>query len=209
MLTVHELLGDARWDDIDLARLIRTIIPTDAPGQIEYGGETVRIPAQQATSLGMILQELTSNSLKHGALGCKAGSVRIRWDVTSEPADAQSPDASLQRLTMHWDEFGADHVEQNPTGGLGTSLIEGFLRHELRGSIQSHYKPDGVRLVMSAVLTRDRRDTMSHFDTRAHHRNGQPAIFDASRIEQAKMSVDAPTSSMPSKRRKANGCDAQ
>jgi PAS domain S-box-containing protein len=160
MVEVHAVLSSARWEPVDLSQMITVLAPADVPGRIAIEGPRVRIPATKATPLGMILQELLSNSEKYGALSVPGGEVHLRW--TSE----ESCDNHL--LTLHWLERGGPSIEAPPVGGLGTSLIEGFARYELRGWADLQYPRTGashaIRLDITVDSTKEARHGTSSTD---------------------------------------------
>ncbi len=147
MVDVHAVLSSARWEPVDLSQMVSVLAPADVPGRFAIEGPHVRIPATKATPLGMILQELLSNSEKYGALSVSGGEVHLRW--TCE----MTCDAAL--LTFHWTERGGPPIESPPVGGLGTSLIEGFARYELRGWADLQYPRIGASHTIRVDITMD------------------------------------------------------
>ena len=53
-------------------------------------------------------------------------------------------------LTLDWRETGGPTIPQEPATGLGTELIRGFARHELRGSIELRFPPEGAHHTLVA-----------------------------------------------------------
>lgn len=147
MARVHAMLSQSRWTSLDLREIIEAMRPPEAPGHINLDGPDVRIPVRQATPLGMTVQELMSNSLKHGALSAAGGALAIRWGT-----DAHSDGQARRALWIDWRESGGPSVDTSPDPGLGTSLIEGFCRFELGGDVELGYSPDGVRHTIRIVL---------------------------------------------------------
>ena len=141
MARVHSMLSSAGWGDIDLEALISALRPPETPGAVDFRGPEVFVPARQATAFGSILDELFSNSLKHGSLGASGGAVVIRWSI----ADAGA-------LELEWREVGGPTPHADPPEGLGTRLIKGFAAFELRGGVTLRYEPDGARHTVRATL---------------------------------------------------------
>lgn len=139
MARVHSMLSESRWSSLDIREIIGSMRPPEAPGRLTLEGPDVLIPVRQATPLGMAVQELMSNSLKHGALACPGGRVEIRWEA-DEPAD----DGEQGELRITWSELGGPRIDGDPPRGLGTSLVEGFCRFELGGDVEFDFRPDGV-----------------------------------------------------------------
>lgn len=152
MAVVHALLSESRWKSIDLQAMILAMIPPDAGGRVFTRGTAILVPAAQATPLAMILQEWLSNAMKHGALSVPgAGAVYIRWHAVHAAPNER-------RLTLEWTETGGPPVPSStPEPGVGTRLVEGFARFELRGDVRFGYQTDGARHVLDVLLNEEAR----------------------------------------------------
>jgi two-component sensor histidine kinase len=131
-----------------------SVVPPDAMSGLHAHGPDVRVPPEKAGPLAMIFQEWVSNSLKHGSLSKPDGRIDVRWH------DRES-DNGVHRLTIEWTETGAGidlAADAEPEPGLGTRLVDGFARFELRGSVRSEYRQAGVCHVLEATLL-DRDDS--------------------------------------------------
>jgi len=138
MSDVHNLLAEGHWSAIDLHRLLGIMSPPGAPGKVAIEGTPVKVPPRQATALGMIVQELMSNALKHGALGDAQGRLAVSWKVIE-------PQGSERVLNLKWDESVDRELAPEGPAGLGTRLIKGFAKSELRGSVDLSFPPKGAR----------------------------------------------------------------
>ncbi|WP_376100712.1 HWE histidine kinase domain-containing protein (plasmid) [Roseomonas sp. CCTCC AB2023176] len=91
----------------DLADLVgRTLEPIGADRARVEPGPAVRLAAAQVLPLGLILHELTTNALKHGALSAPGGTVKVIWDVQTA-ADGAT-------LVLDWREEGARRWRRRP-----------------------------------------------------------------------------------------------
>ena len=142
MSSVHDLLSRGHWTSLDLRGLVDALLPADVASRVDVDGTPVPIAANQSTALGMVIQELIANSLKHGALASERGAVTIHWRDEG-PGDEESDDD--RRLTINWIESGGPPVDANPPRGTGTGLIRGLVRSELRGTANLSYPPEGAR----------------------------------------------------------------
>ena len=87
----------------------------------------------------MVLHELATNAVKHGALSNAAGHVSINWQKIDE--------AERPRLQLCWEERGGPPV-QNPTRkGFGSQLIGASL-----DKIEVANTPEGVTCTLELVL---------------------------------------------------------
>lgn len=140
MASVHAMLSESRWEPLEIGEIIKNITPADVPGRMEPRGPEVLIPAHQATPLAMVLQEFVSNSMKYGALSVPQGVVRIEWDRLRDSTNRQ------MELRIVWSERGGPSVEAPRVEGVGTQLVRGFAKFELRGSVDLDFSdPAGVR----------------------------------------------------------------
>jgi two-component sensor histidine kinase len=89
--------------------------------QVECEAEPVNAPASKAIGISIIVNELITNSLKHAFPGRNRGAIRVKSLLA---------DGSLE-LIVQDDGCGLPPATQrtrSPTGGLGSKLIESFLR---------------------------------------------------------------------------------
>jgi two-component sensor histidine kinase len=134
MASVHELLSSSHWAPLSVGSLIAALTPTGCTGCVFTRGDPIQVPAAQGTALGMVIHELLTNSLKHGALGSSRGTVHIQWRGEGEP----------KRHAFTWRERGGPPIVSPPTPGLGTRLVQGLVRSDLRGSLELGYPRDGA-----------------------------------------------------------------
>ncbi len=138
MADVHSMLSESRWMPVDLRRLALSLAPPDAEGRVELIGPSVSVPPRQATALGMIIQELMSNATKYGALRQQGGVVQVEWKVLGRDRNGGS------MVHLSWRERCPNGCVIEGKPGLGTSLVRGFARSELRGSVAMRFSPHGV-----------------------------------------------------------------
>lgn len=138
MAAVHGLLSSIRWQPVQLRTLIEAQLPPGCAGSLLIEGESVPVVASQAQALGMLVNELMANSLKHGALGVAGGRVQISWNA------AASADGGVD-VELTWTEAGGPEVTPDPVSGVGTSLMAGLVKSELLGRAAFDYPPEGAR----------------------------------------------------------------
>lgn len=145
---VHDLTSQSGGDGVQLGDLLQRMtsaLASERRGRIaRIDGPAYSIPAAQAASVAMVLQELFTNSLKHGVLG-STGELAIRWRVTG------------QTLTLEWVETGASMLPQDgaapttsPTaGGVGLGLIRGIAASDLRGGVCFRFDPGAMFCILT------------------------------------------------------------
>lgn len=102
-------------------------------GRIRVSVPRMRVGESATTILAMVVHELATNSLKHGALSVGTGLL----DVSCSAHD--------EAVTVIWTESGGPKVKP-PTGpgGYGSKLVERSVTAHLRGSIDYNWAEDGV-----------------------------------------------------------------
>jgi PAS domain S-box-containing protein len=110
----HGLLRRAAWTDAGLADLANEALsPFRSSMNIEIDGGPIRVIPELAQSMALILHELATNAVKHGALSSPMGKVRVSWC-------RQAPG----RVRFVWQESGGPAVAAPATKGFGLTVIE-------------------------------------------------------------------------------------
>src|SRR5215211_4816961 len=82
MARSHDLLSREQWSEISLRDVVTQEIEPYRLGRgdrVVIEGPPVPLTPKRALSLGMVIHELGTNSMKHGALSATEGSVEITW----------------------------------------------------------------------------------------------------------------------------------
>ncbi|MET0968520.1 MAG: HWE histidine kinase domain-containing protein [Tardiphaga sp.] len=112
-------------------------------GRVRVSVPRLGVGEKAATTLALIIHELATNSLKHGALSSGAGTL----DVSSVPHDSE--------VVIVWMERGGPRVEQPVgPGGYGSRLINQAISVQLGGALSCDWSEDGV--VITLRMPRDR-----------------------------------------------------
>ena len=134
MRGVHDIASRAGGGPVDLQSLLALVADSIVPAQrrtgLLFGGPQTPIATGQAGAMAMILQELCTNSVKHGALSA-GGTVRVHWTAVPAPEGTS--------LALRWAEQGVPDTHDQPAihdgSGVGLGLIAGFARSDLRGDV--------------------------------------------------------------------------
>ena len=112
-----------------------------------------RLAAAATEALAMVLHELVTNASKYGALSIPEGRVSVNWECRN------SGDAPTG-LTMvwRWRETGGPPVSAPSQYGYGTSLICDLIPHELGGTVDLAFSPEGVSCTIEIPLKADITD---------------------------------------------------
>jgi two-component sensor histidine kinase len=142
LASAHDLLTQTNWSDVSLADVVaRCGAPAD--NRLIGRGPQVALSPQAALALCMCLHELTTNSLKYGALSAPVGRIDVTWTLAEAGKD----------LTFTWRERGGPRVAAPARQGFGTRLIDRLLRHELDGEATRSFEEGGLVFVARLRLT--------------------------------------------------------
>ncbi|MEO3474527.1 PAS domain-containing protein [Roseomonas sp. CAU 1739] len=144
LMRAHDLLADLGWQEVDLARVVRTgLAPWIEGGRaIRMGGSgRIQVSAGQTQAIVMALHELASNAAHHGALSRPGGEVEVAWSLGDDGI-----------TVLDWHESGGPPV-QAPSAdrrGFGMRLLERGLAHDLGpgADVQMRFPQDGVTMAM-------------------------------------------------------------
>ncbi|ESX09945.1 PAS domain S-box protein [Mesorhizobium sp. M0179] len=93
----------------------RELQPFKETRDITISGPSLTVPSGAAEGLAMILHELTTNSVKHGALGDPNGKVEVKWRFASEDEGDD--------LVFDWVESGRRKSSKVVRRGFGSLII--------------------------------------------------------------------------------------
>jgi PAS domain S-box-containing protein len=146
MAAAHSLLSQSRWHGVGLTDLVRhQLAPYATDANTAISGPDVMLSAAATQAVAMVLHELVTNAAKYGALSSPQGRVSVSWDRRSEGKAAAS-------LAMAWREFGGPAIAATTTSGYGTSLIRDLIPHELGGTVDLTFAPNGVHCSIEIPL---------------------------------------------------------
>lgn len=142
---IHERLGSGAAEPVPLDALVHDAVTPFAASsaQLSTDGPPVHLALTIASPLAMVLNELATNALKHGALSCEGGRVTVTW---SRPA----ADAPRGVLALSWTERGGPPVSAAPPRrGFGSRVLEDMIASNLHASVSTDFAPDGLAYAVS------------------------------------------------------------
>lgn len=144
MSAAHDALVDREWNKGDLRSIaVKTIALLGQTNRIAIEGPDIAVSAKAAMSISLVLHELTTNAIKHGALSVDGGSVTFAWMTGTD-------DAGEPCLMAHWVERGGPAVVAPTTGGYGSDIIGFGLAGT--GGTSVRYHPAGIEVEMRILL---------------------------------------------------------
>jgi two-component sensor histidine kinase len=141
----HDLLTTSDWDEIDITALARQSLAAFSDkgrARVSLEGPSIRLTANKALLVTMVLHELGTNAVKYGALSVEQGHVAINWQM----AESERP-----ALRLEWRESGGPVVIPPTRRGFGSRMIEAAL-HGSEGHVEFDYCTDGLRVTLDIVL---------------------------------------------------------
>ncbi len=130
----HALLTQTSWQGAPLSELVTTALRPFKfeESRIKTNGPEILIGTQIAVTLALVLHELATNAVKHGALSKQTGNIRIAWSVES------------RMVSLAWQEQCAFPVGQPTRTGFGSRLIKASAE-QFGGSVELRYAVDGLQ----------------------------------------------------------------
>jgi PAS domain S-box-containing protein len=151
MAAAHSLLSLGRWHGVGLADLVRDQLAPYATGaNVTVSGPNIMLSVAATQALAMVLHELVTNAAKYGALSTPDGRVSVSWEQSSGNSAGET-------VTIAWREIGGAPVVSPSHFGFGTNLIRELIPHELGGSVELAFGPEGVNCVIEVPVESEPR----------------------------------------------------
>jgi two-component sensor histidine kinase len=150
----HTLLAEGGWVGADLRAVAERELAafvSEAGGagpRVSLDGPPIVLAPAAVQPLAMVLHELATNAVKHGALSVPCGRVEICWHIPRLP-ESDGP------LRLCWAEAGGPAIQATPERrGFGTRVVEATMRGHLGGSVERRWQQSGLVVEIALPLTR-------------------------------------------------------
>jgi two-component sensor histidine kinase len=128
----------------EVAALALDMVAAEAAERVSVAGPPVAVDPDTALPLSMILHELATNALKHGALGPDGGRVAIRWET--------QPRGAAREVCLVWEETdGPPPAPAARRSGFGTGLMTSLAKGLRGGRLDLHFAPAGLLVALTFV----------------------------------------------------------
>jgi two-component sensor histidine kinase len=134
----------ARGVGADFELLLRQSVGAAVAERLECSGPTVEVPSTKVAPVSMILHELATNAMKHGAISAAGGQVIVTWKSEDGPR-------GRPLIVCRWTEKGGPRVSEPHQHGYGSELIEGLAAH-LAGTAELSYPTSGFSAVIKIPM---------------------------------------------------------
>ena len=114
-------------------------IPDSLGARVVTSGPRLRIASHGAQALGMALHELSTNSLKYGALSVPEGQVQLHWEVPEGGG-----------WSVDWREHTPNPVEPPKHKGFGHRVIVDMVSSAFGASVELDFSAPGLHWRLTA-----------------------------------------------------------
>jgi two-component system CheB/CheR fusion protein len=123
--------------------------------RVTVEGNELPLGREHAIAMGMVLHELATNAVKHGALSTGAGTISVRLERIDREDGAVA--------SFEWIERGGPRIESPGPRGFGSLLIESTVSHDLSGTVALDFKPDGLHCVIVFPIPSENADGINRW----------------------------------------------
>lgn len=152
MARMHGLLSCQTWSGATLMEIVSDEIApfTAASGAIDIDGDPdFMLRPKDALDFALVIHELVTNAVQHGALSGPGGLLSISWHADPESG----------RLTFTWVETGGPPLVRRVTHrGFGSRLMSNVFSAGIGRSVSCNYLPTGF----SCTLTMPTQPSADH-----------------------------------------------
>jgi PAS domain S-box-containing protein len=139
MSSAHDLLRQSSWTGVDLHELVEGALApfrSRSDNDIIVDGEPIRLTSKFAQSMALVLHELVTNAVKHGALAVAGGNVSVRW--------SRETGADGDKMAFSWSERGGPICLKPTRHGFGLTVIRSAAS-ECGGRADMTFAPEGFQ----------------------------------------------------------------
>ncbi|MBJ9977702.1 GAF domain-containing protein [Pseudomonas sp. S75] len=131
----------------DLLTLLQdTLAPYSCTHRTLLDGPQIDLAPEAASSIALVVHELSTNAAKYGAFSQPGGTLNVEWTLKACEEDGQ-------RFNLVWKEGNGPPVAQPTHKGYGTLMISGSLRNAFDASASLAYDPLGFSCSIHAPFT--------------------------------------------------------
>ncbi|HEY6919441.1 MAG TPA: HWE histidine kinase domain-containing protein [Tabrizicola sp.] len=143
MARTHSYLVGVNWDRMSIRELIsRQLLHghEELTGQVSIAGPEIMLGASEAQTLSMVVHELSTNSVKYGALKERRGRLDVAWSIF--------PDDGYR---LDWIERGLGAVTPPVRSGFGSMILDRIGPAQLGGSSERAFGVDGLHYSLTVA----------------------------------------------------------
>jgi len=153
----HEILAEEDSDDVDIMSMLQKIksntlrhgLPINKEITINLKGDTFLCESDMATSIALVVNEVTQNCLKYAFVGRDAGTIDIEI----------CKGVGYSNISIIDDGIGYD-VKTAPTEKLGLVIVRRIVTEKLRGNLTLESGGSGTKVLFDFPLSASRSENM-------------------------------------------------
>lgn len=147
MSAAHDLLRQSSWTGVDLHKLVAGALEpfrSRTDNDIAIEGDRVRLTSKFAQSMALVLHELVTNAVKHGALSASGGKVSVVWSrIATDDGE---------KIRFAWKERGGPPCAKPIRKGFGLTVIRSA-SSECGGQANMELSAEGFEFSFEGDLT--------------------------------------------------------
>ncbi len=133
LATVHKLLSAAGWSSVKLTDIATEVIhstlqilPSDQRVSVQVSPTSIPVTPDQASTLALVINELATNTIKHGQRGKQASSISVRIEENDD------------QIVFEFRDNGPGYPEPilaEKHYNVGLDLVTNLVLRDLRGEV--------------------------------------------------------------------------
>ncbi len=164
LATAHDLLSASRWAPLRLSDLASRVIHVSLETlsrhkrvSVHVSVSPVRVTADQAHNLALVIGELTTNAAKHALKGRDTACISFQVELEDEDGDDLEHASPMIRCEFRDDGPGyPEEVLALERRNVGFDLIHNIVRKGLRGTLTLHNDGGAVAVIRFEAQVQER-----------------------------------------------------
>ena len=138
----NSLIAEKRWKEVDLRSLLAEELAAFPDRKVTVSGEPIAIRPESAQSFAMIVHELCTNAVKHGALSSESGGLKVSWIIDG-----------CHELMFKWEETGGPPTLEPEVYNTGNRVIDAAVR-QLDGRLFREWRREGLSCTLLCDMSK-------------------------------------------------------
>ena len=138
----NRMLVASGWQPIGLKDIVAAITPVQARPFVQMDGSCCSLPTWSARFLPLVMHELMSNAIAHGALAVTGGRITVSLAKDSK------------YFIINWQEIGGRIPLTPPEPAYGLQLLRYIVEKHLSGAVSTYWNRDGFNVQMALPVNR-------------------------------------------------------
>jgi two-component sensor histidine kinase len=137
----HTMLVSSNWQYVSIDELMQGELLSligNSSQRYSLTGPSLNLPYDIALSIGLVIHELATNAVKHGALSVPKGRIEVSWSMVT-------PEQSTPAIELRWVERDGPPVCKPTRYGFGSTLLSKIFAAQAGSSSELRYLPEGLQ----------------------------------------------------------------